>query len=389
MTGKLLRRNVSVAQTIGYGAANLMGLVIIACALMFYLDVRSTLTAEDSFLSSDHLILSRHVSSTGSGDSEFSEVELAELRAQPWVRSVGEFRAADFGVQASLDFGGQGMSSSLFLESVPDQYLDIEPRLWRWASPTDPVPVIISKDYLTLYNFGFASSRGLPRISQALMGNIPLSLTISGNGEAVQMPARVVGFSTRLNTIAVPQAFMDWASGEFGSGERHQPSRIIVDINSPGDPAVNAYISSRDYEYAGDKADRGRASYFLKLVTGIITAVGSVITILAFFILMLSLFLLMQKSRHDMHNLMQLGYSPGAVSRPYISLLLWLNVGLGVGAIAIAWCAQAWWMPQLADADIDATGHLWAAVAAVTALTALLTAIDIAAIRRLVRRAFR
>ena len=32
------------------------------------------------------------------------------------------------------------------------------------------VPVIISKDYLALYNFGFAGSAGLPQMSEGVMG---------------------------------------------------------------------------------------------------------------------------------------------------------------------------------------------------------------------------
>ena len=44
---------------------------------------------------------------------------------------------------------------------------------------------------------------------------VPLKLSLSGNGRQEWVDARIVGFSSRLNTIAVPEEFMQWANSEF------------------------------------------------------------------------------------------------------------------------------------------------------------------------------
>ena len=98
----LLRRNISKAQLIGYSVANLIGLCIVISAIQLYSDVSSVWDDEDSFISRDYLILSKQVSGLGSilsGDpAAFSPDDLEELKAQKWVRRVGEFTASNFGL---------------------------------------------------------------------------------------------------------------------------------------------------------------------------------------------------------------------------------------------------------------------------------------------------
>ncbi len=150
--------------------------------------------------------------------------------------------------------------------------------------------MIISRDYLTLYNFGFASSAGLPQMSEGLMSGIPLELTLtSEDGTRMKrFKGHVAGYSNRLNTILVPDEFMRIENAELGSGATRNPSRLVVDVNSPGDVAISEYLEARDLEVAGDKSGAS-ASFLLKVVTGVTVAIGAVITLLSFFILLLPL----------------------------------------------------------------------------------------------------
>ncbi|MFU7518004.1 hypothetical protein AB4668_19830, partial [Clostridium sp. HCS.1] len=83
---------------------------------------------------------------------------------------------------------------------------------------------------------------------------LPLKLSLSGNGRQQWVDARIVGFSSRLNTIAVPADFLNWANGVFGEGkEDTDPSRLIVRLRRAGDPEATAYMEAHGYEIAGDK----------------------------------------------------------------------------------------------------------------------------------------
>lgn len=273
LINRLLRKNTSPARIAGFVISNFIGLAIIVGGVQFYQDARSLWADDDSFIKSDYLVVNKKVTAANTwkdADSGFSEAEIADLKAQPWVRGVGEFMATDYKVWASVSAGGRGMSTMLFFESLPDEYVDAKGADWTFKPGDDVVPIIISKDYLALYNFGFAGSAGLPQMSESIMAGIPLRLVLTSDDGLRQktLNARVTGFSNRLNTILVPRSFMEWSNAELGrGGAAAKPSRLVVDVSSPGDVAIKDYLSDHGLEVAGDKSGSS-ASFLLKLVVG-------------------------------------------------------------------------------------------------------------------------
>lgn len=392
MVWKLLRKNISPVQIAGYAIANLIGLAIIIGAVKFYTDISTTWHDEDSLFKKDYLIISKQVSTLNTmgvaqGKTEFSQDEIAELKAQPWVKGLGQFSSANFNVNMSMVIGGRGMSTYLFFEAIPDEFLDISPEQWNFDPAHPMIPIILSKDYLTLYNFGFAATRGMPQLSESVMSRLPITMTLSGNGLSESLPARIVGFSSRLNTVAVPQRFLDWANERFSTGPAPDPSRLVVEVSAVGDPAIAKYFEKHGYEIAGDKNDNSRAAYFLTVITTIVIAVGAVISLLAFFILMLSIYLLLQKNRQKLHDLMLLGYTPLAVARCYYVLITVINVTVLILATGAALLASTWWAPRLDDIGIEPSSPL-AAILVGVVIIVLITAANVLSIRRIVHKNF-
>lgn len=392
LIGRLLRRNISAGQLAGYALANLVGLTIVICAMQFYRDVSASFDeGSDAYINRDYLVISPRVGSLAaiSGSrAGFTADEMADLEAQPWLRRLGRFENAGFHVSASVNFGGREMNTFLFFESIPDDFFDVRPDGWSFDPSRPVVPIILSKDYLALYNFGFAASRGLPQLSEGVIGKVPLQVSIAGNGHIDTFPARIVGFSSRFNTIAVPEAFMTWANDRYGDpADSREPSRLILEVDNPGAPEVAGYLESHGYETAGDKSDSSRAGYFLSVVTGIVVAVGVVISALAFFILVLSLSLLLQKNRRKLADLMLLGYSPATVSRAYLPIIGAINGVVFVVACALLWWGAGMWQTRLASASVTATS-LWPTIAVAAALMLAVTAGGIAVVRLTVARYF-
>lgn len=390
---RLLRHNISVGQIAGYAIANLVGLAIVLTAIQFYRDVTTVWDDEDSFISNDYLIISKKVSGLGSllggGDeTRFADDEIADIASQPWARTVGRFNSAAFNVYAKVSFGGNAIGTDLFLESIPDDFFDISPDGWGYEpGRSDFVPVIISKDYLSLYNFGFATSRGMPQVSEDAISMIPLQFSLSGNGRQEWVAARIVGFSSRLNTIAVPEEFMTWANGQFAASQSEQPLRLIVMLDKPGDPQVESYLEAHDYETAGDRADNGKAAYFLSLVTTVVIAVGLIISLLAFFILILSIYLLLQKNGEKISRLMQLGYSPRQVSRYYNVIILSVNAAVILAAIVIMLVSASCWREPLSTLGIAPTSPA-ITIAVGLVIMSLISIGNLLAVSQTVRRRF-
>ena len=165
----LLHKNVSASHIAGYALANLVGLAIVLTAIKFYSDANKILTGADSVVPSGYVVLSKHVKALGGGDLAFKEEEIADLQSQPWVKDLGKFKSSQFSVNAMVNVGGRSISTALFFEAIPDRFIDITPSTWHYTPGNSTVPIILPKDYLSLYNFGFASSQGLPTVSEEII----------------------------------------------------------------------------------------------------------------------------------------------------------------------------------------------------------------------------
>ncbi len=382
---KLLRQHISKGQLIGFAIANLIGLTIVLLAVQFYRDVRPVFNDEESFIRKDYLIITRTVTGAGAimgGSTDFTDEDISDLEAQPWCRQVGRFLNSDFAVDARLGVGaGHAMHTQFFFESIPDEYIDVDPSQWGFSPDRPSVPVIISRDYLSLYNFGFAATQGMPRISEGQAEVIPLEFTLSGNGLRDDMPGRIVGFSNRLNTVIVPQDFMQWANERYGSGEAQQPQRLIVEVNSPGDIKIEQYMDKHNYEIAGDKMSSSKANYFLTVISGIVIAVGILISLLSFFVLMLSIYLLLQKNTQKIQDLLLLGYSPDQVSRHYIMLVVGLNAVVLVLAIVLMLVGRLAYIDMIHAFGINGAS-VWVAILVGLIIMGAITLGNIIAIRK-------
>ena len=387
---KLLRKHISPAQLVGFSLASLIGLTIVILAVQFHQDVRPIFNDEESFIKKDYLIITRTVSTAGTllgGSNEFSQEAIDDIQAQPWCRKVGKFSSNDYSLYATISVGGLGgntMGTMLFFESIPSEFIDVADSDWKFDPSKPEIPIIMSRDYLSLYNFGFAASQGLPQISEGIISKVPLTFTLRGNGYNETIKGRIVGFSNRLNTIVVPQEFMKWSNERYGSGIDRKPSRLILEVNSPGDVKMQHYFEDHGYQVAGEKMQQGKAQYFLNLVVSIVIVVGIIISILAFFVLMLSIYLLLQKNTKKLQDLLLLGYSPAQVSKPYINMVMAINAVVLVLAIIIMLLARAYYLPILRDLGSQGGTIIIALIVAVI-IMAIISAGNILAIKRKIK----
>lgn len=337
---KLLRQHISFPQFAGFLLANFSGMLVVLFGYQFYNDVLPVFTRQDTFLKSDYLVVSKRigVSTTISGsDNTFTEQETEELSRQEFSKKVGRFTSAEYKVYASMGIQGQNiLNSEIFLESVPDSFVDVPKSEWIFDKDTREVPVLLPQSYINVYNFGFAKSHSLPKISTGVTGAVDLTFFIhSQDGRDVKYKGRVIGFSNRLNTVLVPQSFIEWSNNSFAPGETSRPNRLLLDVSNPADDALTKFLDRHGYDVDTDKLDAGKTTFFLRMIVFIVMAVGVVITVLAFYILMLSIYLLVQKNSEKLETLLLIGYSPSGVALPYQCLTALLNLIAFLSAMAL------------------------------------------------------
>ena len=331
----LLRKNISKGQLLGYAIANVVGLSVILIGILFFADSQNSTSDNDKFFSDDYIVLSKKVDGIGFKPVSFSDEDISKLKEQKWVQKIGRFTASQFAVNGAINLGGRGLSTYLFFESVPDDFFDVVPRDWTFNPDEKFVPVILSKDYLTLYNFGFAIPQGLPQVSEQMVGAVPIVLRLTGKDN-------------------------------------------VTESSDAAD--VRKYLDREDIEIAGDKNQEGNISQFLSVVSSVVASNGVVISILALFILTLSIFLLLQKSRETIRKLMFLGFSPREISRYYEALVLTANVVITVVSTTATLFFRTLWIDQLREIGLGGAS-VFPMLATALAYLVLVTTFNVYVIR--------
>ena len=344
---KLLRKHISVFELAVFFVANLIGMAVILGGIQIYSDLSPMLTGEDSLIGNDYMIISRPVERVGSETPKFSETDIEELREQAFVENLGVFAASKFSVEGGIEFKGRKLTTMMFFESVPDEFIDVDSEDWTFDPEAEIIPIILPRNYLNLYNFGFSQTQGLPNITEDMIKRVEMSLRLYGNGHLDYYTGQVVGFSDRLNTILVPMSFMSWANSYYSTDVSGEATRLILEVQNPSDPEVVSFMEEHGYVAEEKPSESSKALFLLQVCVAIIVGIGVVFSLLSIIILTLSIYLLLQKNINKLENLVLIGYKPVYVAMPYIIMTMILNVSIYVISIVAVTYVQGAYMGYL------------------------------------------
>ncbi|MFV0158717.1 ABC transporter permease [Empedobacter falsenii] len=320
---KLVRKNLSFLRIITFCFFSIIGFFILLLAGTIYLDYAKKFGEDSSIWKANYIVLNKKISSlqtlTGEKPS-FNEDEIEELKSQNFTAKVGTFKSSQFPVK--LQVGGiagiRGFSTDLFFESVPKDFIEVDQSDWKWQEGQDFIPIIIPKSYLNLYNFGFATSQGLPQVSESLFTKIPFQLIIGKDENQKIYQARIVDFTTKINTILVPENFLEWANQTYASQKTAQPSRLVVETKSQGDENASIYFEQHNYDINKDELKNNELTYYLKLAFSLVLFIGLIIVFAAIWLMIINFQLMIEKNKHKTKDLFLIGYNINQLARPYL-----------------------------------------------------------------------
>lgn len=375
---QLLRKHISIFELAIFFIANLIGMVVILAGVQIYSDLKPLISGEEAIIGNDYIVVTHPVKRVGINATSFSNDDIEELQNQEFVKSVGRFTSSQFEVDGSIVFGGRRLSTMLFFESIPDEFIDAIPDTWGFTEGDTTIPIILPRNYLNLYNFGFSSTQKLPQITEAMVKSVNLGIELSGNGHTNEFTGRVAGFSDRINTILVPEAFMSWANGYYANVATDSPTRLILEVANPSDPNLLEFLEANDYVLESKPAESGKALFILKVCVAIIVVIGVIFSLLSIIILTLSIHLLLQKNITKLETLTLIGYTPSRVAMPYNALTLALNGAILILSLAVIFVAQNIYSDYLSQLDgITISSSPIASIVVGVALTALITTFNI------------
>ena len=272
----------------------------------------------------------------------FTIEETKAISNFPGVLEVGAFTRLRSEVMIHIwPMGKIGMGSAakadVFFESVPDTFIDVDLKEWKWDQNASYVPLIIPKFYLDLWNFGFAPTRAdYPTLSAEVALKMPIKIFV-GDKRENSYDGKFVAFSRRINSIITPQSFLEYANSKYADESNSSkvfslfeskaeknilPARLIVRVDKAPSESLLTFFKEKGYEINRELPTRDKlqeASGMISLAVGII---GILLSILSMATFSSSFRLVVTRAAIPTRNLFHLGFSRSVASRVFVRRFL-------------------------------------------------------------------
>jgi hypothetical protein len=310
----LLNKQIHFSQLVFFALTSSLGLGILLVAFQLFIDTQSLFSTSNDLLGNQNLIIYKDLGRNNS----FTPEEISKIEQQDFAKKVGGFTHGTYRVVASVSLANyNGISTEMFLEAVPDNFIDIESADWTWKPGDKEVPIIIPKNYINLYNFGYAASTGMPQIDENIIREIPIELSLYGSSQQKKYNAYILDASEKINSILVPESFLKYTNQTLSPEKASKISRIILEVTNPSDPDVLNFLNTNNYKYLKNDVQTSRISYFLQLILMIVLGIGILITILSITLVITNINLLILKNKQTICQLHFLGFSRSDIAKVY------------------------------------------------------------------------
>ena len=323
-----------------------IGTTLLLLSVMIWWNFRELLYGknQNDTLGSTFLIIGKRVTEQNMGVANatvFQQTDIDSLKQAPQVQDVGVISSNHFPVYAIMG-GKLPLATDLPLECVPDKFIDNMPDDWKWEPGSRTLPIIISSQFLDIYNYVFAPSQGLPQLSESSVKSIALNLKVGEGDKSEVFSAHVVGFSDRIGSVLAPQSFIDYGNKMYGKpGAPTAPSQLILKAKDPSDIKFVNYLKGHDYATNSQNLRWSKMRAIVEVVTSATGVLALLLMGIGTLVFILFIELTIAHAQHSLTLLLQIGYSPHYLSRFMIKRFLPMVFGTVIVSMVITIIAQA------------------------------------------------
>ncbi len=345
----ILIKTQKPSQLLGAICGSLLGFFLVITAAQLFADFKTMVSSSEQAIGSQFLVINKQVSMLNSfklGKTTFSPIEVQELKSLKSIKKVGEFTANQFQAVASMSLpngdASQAMRTELFLESVPNDFLDVKPEDWNWEAGNEMIPMILPTDFINLYNFNFAPGRGLPQLSKGTIQLAVFDIDIRGAKGGAHFKGRIAGFSNRITSVLVPQSFMNFANKTYGNIPNSAESyRIIVEAKQNELPAIQKHLDSEGYETNEELLKNGKFGSLLQAILSIVAVLGIFVMFVSVSAFLLYVQLAITRSKYETETLLHQGYPHAKIISWYGKQLALIMGGIFILSLGLVFVAKS------------------------------------------------
>ncbi len=345
MLKKLLLRSQNRSRLWAAIAALCVGTTLLLLSVMIWWNFRELLygKSQNDTLGSTYLVIGKKVTEQNMGNATatlFTPQDIDSLKIAPQVEDIGLIKSNYFPVYAVMG-GKLPLATDLPLECVPDKFIDKMPADWKWEPGSVYLPIIVSSQFLDVYNYVFAPSQGLPQLSEASVKSLALNLKVGSGDNTETVIAHVVGFSDRIGSVLAPESFIEYGNKKYGKpGMSDRLSQLIVKAKDPSDVKFANYLESHNYTTNSQNLRWSKIRAIVEVVTGATGILALLLMGIGTLVFILFIELTIARAQHSVTLLLQLGYSPRYLSRFMTNRFLPMILGTVLASMAIAFAAQ-------------------------------------------------
>lgn len=257
----------------------------------------------------------------------FNGGEIDELKKWEEVKELYPVVSNDFKVSAD---GGDFIPfyTDMYLEAVDNAAIDIED-LSEFKVEENTIPIIISREYLNLYNYGFALNQGLPQITESFAKKIEVNINLKLKEKNLRFRGKLIGLSDRIHSVLVPKQFLDSINSTQDFSKEHKDiyTRVLVKVNDANDQGLIEKMREKGYESNQESLRSAKIKSKLFLVLNAIAFIGAFIFLLCLFIIINFIKMEFLEKQEEVSIKYSLGYSPRKMVSS-ISRYFSINVGI-------------------------------------------------------------
>ncbi len=305
-----------------------LGTLTTLMGIMLYIDLMNAGESNESVFGANSMILQKRVTrmtSMGLNSTGFTDTEVKSLLDNPAIKDLGTFLSANYevGISENPGDGLPGFYANMFLQSAPDRFIKgVDSLNWSWSEASEFIPVILPKDFLILVNYGIAPSQGLPQVSEEFVKSVRLRLHMEGNRLKDVRLAKVVGFSSQINAVLVPESFINYSNDLYGHSKKSLPNRLFVVADEDNFSEIRNLIEEMNLDISESalglgqlKAYAGNIIFFV-LIFSLLILTMAILSLVQYFQMMII------NLKAEIKVLLEIGYQPVIISRLVVFQLL-------------------------------------------------------------------
>ena len=342
----------------------IVGSALLLLSIQFIAHVVEVTRENEKNAGNKFISITKHIgygNTFGLVSNQFSTTELEAMNQEKVFEEVVPVTSNAFEVAIK---GNQFLPfySELFLQSVPQHFIDIDTEGFVWKEGEE-VPIILSSHFYNLYNHGFAPSQGLPALPKSVLLEKSFTLLLSGRKGKHTIRCKVYGFSDRISSLIVPQSFLEWGNKSL-VGKVGAVTMVMAKVTDPASSALKNYLNQKGLVVNNEQLSSDKARMILTIVLSSFASLSFIVFAVSLLQIISFTSLVLSENKQLVFTLNLMGYELKKISKSVFSyfaaLLLLSYLFSNLLVLAGLWLMKSY----LADFNFEVDLITWPTVIA-------------------------